>query len=132
MACHDPIADMLTKIRNAIMAKHESVSFFISNEKLEIIKILKNEGYIKNFKKLSEESKNQVKLFLKYNDKNEPAILGIQRISTPGRRIYKGCKDMPRIMNGMGTVIVSTSTGITTAKKAVERNVGGEILCYVW
>lgn len=132
MACHDPIADMLTKIRNAHMAKHESVLVNVSNEKLEIIKILKNEGYIKNFKKMPEENKNQVKLILKYNDKNEPAILGVQRISTPGRRIYKGYKDMPRLFNGMGTVIVSTSTGITTGKKAVERTVGGEILCYVW
>lgn len=132
MACHDPIADMLTKIRNALMAKHESVVVFASNEKLEIIKILKNEGYIKNFKKLTDENKNQVKLILKYNDKNEPAIAGVKRISSPGRRLYKGYEDMPRIFNGMGTVIVSTSAGITTGKKAVEKKVGGEILCYVW
>ncbi len=132
MACHDPIADMLTKIRNAIMAKHESVVVYSSNEKLEIIKILKNEGYIKNFKKLTEENKNQVKLLLKYNDKNEPAIAGLERVSSPGRRLYKGYQEMPRIYNGMGTVIVSTSTGITTGKRAVERKVGGEILCYVW
>ncbi len=132
MACHDTIGDMLTKIRNASLAKHESVSLYTSNEKLEIIKILKNEGYIKNFKKISDDNKNQVKLILKYNDKNEPSIRGLDRVSKPGRRVYKGYADMPRIYNGMGTVIVSTSTGVTTGKKAVERKVGGEILCYVW
>ena len=109
MACHDPIADMLTKIRNAILAKHESVTFFVSNEKLEIVKILKSEGYIKNFKKGVDEEKNKIKVFLKYSEKHEPAILGLKKISTPGRRFYKGYKEMPRIMNGMGTVIVSTS-----------------------
>lgn len=133
MACHDPIADMLTKIRNALMARHESVVVFSSNEKLEIIKILKNEGYIKTFKKTTENANDQlVKLFLKYNDKNEPAISGLKRVSSPGRRIYKGYEDMPRLYNGMGTVIVSTSQGITTGKKATERKIGGEVLCYVW
>ena len=129
MACHDPIADMLTKIRNALMARHESVVVFSSNEKLEIIKILKNEGYIKTFKKTTENANDQlVKLFLKYNDKNEPAISGLKRVSSPGRRIYKGYEDMPRLYNGMGTVIVSTSQGITTGKKATERKIGGEVL----
>ena len=115
------------------MARHESVVVFSSNEKLEIIKILKNEGYIKNFKKTTENANDQmVKLFLKYNDKNEPAISGLKRVSSPGRRIYKGYEDMPRLYNGMGTVIVSTSQGITTGKKATERKIGGEVLCNVW
>ena len=132
MACHDTIGDMIAKIKNAITAKHEKVNIVPSKEKLEIIKILKNEGYIKNFKKVLEEEKNYIRIFLKYDDDNKSVIDGIKRISKPGRRIYKGYQDMPQLYNGIGTVIVSTSTGITTGKKAVERKVGGEILCSVW
>ena len=132
MACHDTIGDMIAKIKNAITAKHEKVNIVPSKEKLEIIKILKNEGYIKNFKKVLEEEKNYIRIFLKYDDDNKSVIDGIKRISKPGRRIYKGYQDMPQLYNGIGTVIVSTSTGITTGKKAVERKVGGQILCSVW
>jgi len=132
MAIHDTIGDMLAKINNAILAKHEKVNIFPSKEKLEIIKILKNEGYIKNFKKVVEEEKNFIRLFLKYDDDGKSVVEGFMRISKPGRRIYKGYKDIPRLYNGMGTIIVSTSTGLTTGKKAVERKVGGEILCSVW
>lgn len=132
MSCHDPIGDMLAKIRNAIIAKHEKVDILPSKEKLEIIKILKNEGYIKNFKKITEDDCVYFRIFLKYDNLGEPVLNGLKRISKPGRRIFKGYKDMPRLYNGIGIYVVSTSTGITTGKKAIERKVGGEILCSVW
>ena len=132
MACHDPISDMLAKIKNAILAKNEKVDIMPSKEKLEIIKILKNEGYIKNFKKMSEENRVFFRIFLKYNEIGKSVIGGLKRISTPGRRIYKGYHDMPRLYNGTGIYIVSTSTGVTTDRKAVERKIGGEVLCAVW
>ncbi|MCK4796412.1 MAG: 30S ribosomal protein S8 [Spirochaetes bacterium] len=132
MACHDPIADMFTKIRNAVIAKHEKVDIFPSKEKLEIIKIFKNEGYIKNFKKISENNRVNFRIFLKYDENGKPVLEGIKRISKPGRRVYKGYRNIPRLFNGMGTFIVSTSTGITTSKKAIERKAGGEILCGIW
>ena len=132
MACHDPIADMICKIKNAIMAKHEKVNIIPSKEKLEIIKILKNEGYIKNFKKVTEEGLTYIRIFLKYDEEGKSVLENLKRISSPGRRIYKGYKDIPRLFNGIGTIIVSTSTGITTGKKAVERKVGGEVICSVW
>jgi small subunit ribosomal protein S8 len=132
MAIHDPISDMLTKIRNALQAKHEKVNIHPSKEKLEIIKILKNEGYIKNFKKVTEENQSYIRIFLKYDEAGVTVLEGLKRISKPGRRVYQGYKDMHRLYNGMGTVIVSTSTGITTGKKAAERKVGGEVLCSVW
>jgi small subunit ribosomal protein S8 len=132
MAIHDPISDMLTKIRNAMNAKHEKVDIISSKEKLEIIKILKNEGYIKNFKKVTENSRNLFRIFLKYDENGISIIFGLKRISKPGRRVYKGYKGIGRLFNGIGTYIVSTSTGITTGKKAVERKVGGEVICSVW
>ena len=132
MSVSDPIADMLTKVRNAAQAGHESVDISTSKLKLEIVKILKNEGYIKNFKKVSQDGLNIIRVSLKYDDDNKSVIHGIQKISTPGRRVYYGYKDMPRVYNGYGTVIVSTSIGVTTGKKAVEKLVGGELLCKVW
>jgi len=132
MAIHDPISDMLSKIKNGITAKHDKVDIQQSKEKLEIIKILKNEGYIKNFKKVTEENNTFLRVYLKYDNIGHSVILGIKRVSKPGRRIYKGYKDLDRLFNGMGTYIISTSTGITTDKKAKERKVGGEVLCAVW
>ncbi|OHD14121.1 MAG: 30S ribosomal protein S8 [Spirochaetes bacterium GWD1_27_9] len=132
MACHDPLGDMICKIRNAILAKQEKVSILPSKEKLEIIKILKNEGYIKNFKKIVEDSVTYIRIFFKYDDKGRPVLEGLKRVSSPGRRIYFGYRDIPRLYNGMGTIIVSTSTGITTGKKAIERKVGGEVICQIW
>ncbi|MBQ4498000.1 MAG: 30S ribosomal protein S8 [Spirochaetaceae bacterium] len=132
MSVSDPIADMLTKVRNAAQAGHESVDISTSKLKLEIVKILKNEGYIKNFKKVTQDGLNIIRVSLKYDDQNKSVIHGIQKISTPGRRVYSGYKDMPRVFNGYGTVIVSTSIGVTTGKKAVEKLVGGELLCKVW
>ncbi|NCB00676.1 MAG: 30S ribosomal protein S8 [Spirochaetia bacterium] len=133
MAISDPVADMLTKIRNASMAKHEKVEIPTSKMKLQIIKILKNEGYVKNFKKVvNKDGVNTIRVFLKYDDKQNPVLHGIDRISTPGRRVYSGYRDMPRVYNGYGVVVVSTSTGIITGKKASEKKVGGELICTIW
>lgn len=132
MSVSDPIADMLTKIRNAVAARHEKVDVPSSKLKLEIVKILKTEGYVKNFKKVQEDGHSVIRVFLKYDDSNNPVIHGLKKISTPGRRVYSGFKKLPRVYNGYGTLIVSTSSGVTTGKKATEKMVGGEIICTVW
>jgi small subunit ribosomal protein S8 len=133
MAASDPIADMLTKVRNAAQARHEYVDIPTSKLKLEIVKILKTEGYIKNFKKANDDAGHSIiRISLKYDEKNQSVIHGVERISTPGRRVYSGYKDMPRVYNGYGTIIVSTSSGVTTGKKASEKMIGGELLCNVW
>jgi small subunit ribosomal protein S8 len=132
MSVSDPIADMLTKIRNAGMAKHEKVDIPTSKLKLEIVKILKTEGYIKNFKKVNLNGSNIIRVFMKYDEETGPVIHGIEKVSKPGRRVYTGYKKMPRVYNGYGTLIVSTSLGVTTGRKAAEKKVGGEIICTVW
>lgn len=132
MAVTDPIADMLAKIKNASNAGHESVNIRPSALKLEIIKILKIEGYIKNFKKVNADGYTSICVFLKYDAQLKPIIQGIQRVSKPGRRVYSGYRDMPRVFNGFGTLVVSTSSGVTTARRARERKAGGELLCTVW
>ena len=132
MSVSDPVADMLTKIRNAGMAKHEKVDVPTSKLKLEIVKILKTEGFIKNFKKSNQDGASVIRVFLKYDDASSPIIHGIKRVSTPGRRVYMGYKNMPRVLNGYGILIVSTSQGVTTGRKAAEKKVGGEIICTVW
>ncbi|MGN0730841.1 MAG: 30S ribosomal protein S8 [Treponema sp.] len=132
MSASDPVADMLTKIRNAAQARHEKVDISVSKLKLEIVKILKTEGYIKNFKKVQEDNKSVIRIFLKYDEVNAPVIHGLEKISKPGRRVYSGYKDLPRVYNGYGTVIVSTSSGVTTGKKAAEKMVGGELVCTIW
>ena len=132
MSVSDPVADMLTKVRNAAMARHEKVDVSTSKLKMEIVKILKTEGYIKNFKKVQEEGHSIIRIFLKYDDNNDPVIHGVKKISTPGRRVYSGYKDLPRVYHGYGTVIVSTSSGVTTGKKATEKMVGGELVCTIW
>jgi small subunit ribosomal protein S8 len=132
MSVSDPVADMLTKIRNAGMAGHEKVDIPTSKLKLEIVKILKTEGYIKNFKKANEKGINVIRVFLKYDEKAGSIIHGIEKVSTPGRRVYLGYKNMPRVFNGYGTLIVSTSQGVVSGKKAAEKKVGGEIICTVW
>lgn len=123
---------MLTKIRNASIANFEKVDVTPSKLKLEIVKILKNEGFVKNFKKVSENGNAVIRIFLKYDDENRPIIHGLKRVSKPGRRVYSGYRVMPRVFNGFGTVIVSTSTGVTTGRKALEKKVGGEVICTVW
>ena len=132
MSASDPVADMLTKIRNAAQARHEKVDIPVSKLKLEIVKILKNEGYIKNFKKVQEDNKSVIRIFLKYDEETAPVIHGLEKISKPGRRVYSSYKDLPRVYNGYGTVIVSTSSGVTTGKKATEKQVGGELVCTIW
>ena len=114
MAVTDPIADMLTKIKNASAAGHESVNIRPSQIKLEIIKILKIEGYIRNFKKINVDGHTGICVFLKYDGALKPIIQGIERISKPGRRVYSGYRTMPRVLNGYGTLVVSTSSGVTT------------------
>ncbi len=132
MSVSDPVADMLTKIRNAGMARFDKVDITTSKLKLEIVKILKNEGFVKNFKKVTQDGQPVLRVFLKYDDRNDPIIHGLKRLSTPGRRVYSGYRRMPRVLNGYGTLIVSTSTGVTTGKKALEKKVGGELICTVW
>ena len=132
MSVSDPVADMLTKIRNASREKFDRVDVPTSKIKLEVVKILKNEGYIKNFKKATQDGHNYIRVFLKYDDEMEPVIHGIEKISKPGRRIYSGYKKLPRVLNGYGTLIISTSAGVTTGRKAAERQVGGELICTVW
>ncbi|MDR2445346.1 MAG: 30S ribosomal protein S8 [Spirochaetaceae bacterium] len=132
MSVSDPVADMLTKLRNAGMAKHEKVDIPTSRLKLEIVKILKTEGYIRNFKKVPQGGVSVIRVFLKHDEETGPVIHGIKKVSKPGRRVYAGYKNMPRVFNGFGTLIVSTSSGVTTGKKAAEKKVGGEIICMVW
>jgi small subunit ribosomal protein S8 len=132
MSQSDPVADMLTKIRNASAARFESVDIPTSKLKLEITKILKNEGYVKTFKKVSQDGRNLIRIFLKYDGRNEPVIHGLKRISTPGRRMYTGYRSLPRVLNGFGTLIVTTSLGVTTGRKALEKKAGGEVIATVW
>lgn len=132
MSVSDPVANMLTKIRNATIAGIEKVDVFPSKMKLEIIKILKAEGYIKNFKRSTKDGKNFISVYLKYDKDRKPVIHGIKSVSTPGRRVYFGYKKLPNILNGYGTLIVSTSTGITTGKNAKANRVGGEVICTIW
>ena len=114
------------------MARHEKVDIPTSRLKLEIVKILKTEGFVKNFKKLNQDGLNCIRIFMKYDETNTPVIHGIKKVSTPGRRVYSGYKSLPRIYNGYGTLIVSTSTGVTTGKKAIEKQTGGEVICSIW
>jgi small subunit ribosomal protein S8 len=123
---------MLAKIRNAGMAGHESVDIVPSKFKLEIVKTLKTEGYLRNFKRVGQDGQGPVRVFLKYDDQRRPVIRGMQRISKPGRRVYRSYRGMPRILNGYGTLIVSTSSGVITGRKAAQQQVGGELICSVW
>ena len=129
----DPVADYLTRIRNAVKANHRVVEIPASNLKKEITKILFDQGYILSYKFEEESVQGTIKIALKYSkDTKEPVIKKIQRISKPGLRKYAGANEMPRILNGLGIAIVSTSHGVMTAKQAQRENVGGELLCYVY
>ena len=132
MSVSDPLADMLTKIRNASRSGLEKVDVRGSKVKMDIVRILKAEGYIKNYKRINENNKVTIRIFLKYDEKEKSVIQGIERVSKPGRRVYLGYRNMPRVLNGYGTLILSTSAGITTGKKATLSKVGGEPLCRVW
>lgn len=132
MQITDTIADMLTRIRNANSAKHASVDIPASNLKKQIAQILQDEGYIKSFKVIDDKKQGIIRVNLKYTDTRSQVITGLRRVSKPGLRIYSNCKDMPKVMKGLGIAIVSTSKGIMTDKKARELNVGGEVLAFIW
>ena len=132
MQISDVIADMLTRIRNANDAKHETVDIPASNLKKSIAEILLEEGYIKNFQIVEDGKQGIIRVTLKYAAGKQKVIHGLKRVSKPGLRIYSNCEDMPKVMNGLGIAIVSTSKGVMTDKKARQANVGGEVLAFVW
>ena len=128
----DPIADMLTRIRNANNAKHDTVDVPASNMKKAIAQILLEEGYIKNFQVVEDGTQGVIHISLKYNAGKEKVITGLRRVSKPGLRVYAGADELPRVLRGLGTAIVSTSKGVMTDKKAREAHVGGEVLAFIW
>lgn len=133
MAMSDPIADMLTRIRNGNVAKHDFIEVPSSKIKLAIIEILANEGYVKGFKQVKAGDFTNIRVELKYGaDKTEKVISGIKRISKPGLRVYAGKDELPRVLGGLGTAIISTNKGIITDKEARKLNVGGEVIAFVW
>jgi small subunit ribosomal protein S8 len=132
MAISDPIADMLTRIRNAIMARHENVSVPASKMKLAIARILKEEGFIVDYEVVRGRPHRVIKIDLKYLGANQPAISGLKRVSKPGLRVYVQKKEIPRVYGGLGIAILSTSKGVRTGQQAWRQGAGGELLCYVW
>ena len=128
----DPIADMLTRIRNGSKAKLEKVDIPSSKLKLEIAKILKDEGYIKNLKMVKDRRQGVIRVYLKYTDDEVPVIQGLKRVSRPGCRVYAGNAAIPKVLAGLGVAILSTPKGVQTGKQAKKDNVGGEVLCHVW
>jgi small subunit ribosomal protein S8 len=132
MSVSDPIADMLTRIRNAVMARHDFVLVPSSRMKMAIAKILKEEGFITDYEVLKGKPHRTIKLHLKYDEHSQPFISGLERISKPGLRVYVGQKEIPRVYGGLGVAIVSTAKGVMTGQKAWRQGVGGELLCYVW
>ena len=132
MQITDPIADMLTRIRNAGNARHASVDVPASKMKKAIAQILLDEGYIKSVDFIDDGLAGQIKIGLKYTDKKQSVIVGLKRISKPGLRVYAGAQELPKVLRGLGIAIVSTSRGVMTDKKARELNVGGEVLAFVW
>jgi len=132
MSLTDPIADMLTRIRNAVLVKKRIVDIPSSRLKVEIAKILKEEGYIKNFKVIDDNKQGVLKITLKYIESNKSTISGLQKISKPGCRIYCSRESIPKVLDGLGIAVISTSQGLCTGKKCEELGVGGEVLCYIW
>ncbi len=132
MVTTDPIADLLTRVRNAITARHETVSIPASKMKKSIVDILYTEGFVTSYEVVEEDGHSNIKVVLKYDGKNRNAITSLKRISKPGLRVYCGCEDLPRVLGGYGIAIISTSRGVMTDKKARELKVGGEVLAYVW
>jgi small subunit ribosomal protein S8 len=131
MSLTDPVADFLTRVRNAIGARHQKVDIPASKLKLEIARILKEEGYVSNFKTTEEEGRKVLRVYLKYSDGNDAAITDIKRVSRPGCRVYVGHNEIPRVMGGLGINILTTPKGVMTGKRARKERVGGEILCEV-
>ncbi len=132
MNTSDPIADMLTRVRNALTARHQKVDVPASKLKMEIARILKEEGYIINFKLVEEGVARSIRIYLKYTPSNEPAIATIQRVSRPGCRVYVGSSEIPRVLGGLGVNILTTPRGVMTGRNARKEGVGGELLCRVW
>ncbi|MBM6615089.1 30S ribosomal protein S8 [Desemzia sp. RIT804] len=132
MVMTDPIADFLTRVRNANSARHESLEVPASKVKKEIANILKREGFVKNVEFVEDDKQGVIRVFLKYSQDNERVITGLKRISKPGLRVYAKAGDVPKVLNGLGIAIVSTSEGVVTDKEARTKNIGGEILAYVW
>ena len=132
MQITDPIADLLTRIRNANSAKHESVDVPASKTKKAIVEILNNEGYIKGYQVIEDGKQGVIRITLKYGANNEKVLSGLKRISKPGLRIYAGAEELPRVLKGLGIAIVSTSKGVMTDKEARKQNIGGEVLAFVW
>ncbi|MEW6378828.1 MAG: 30S ribosomal protein S8 [bacterium] len=132
MALTDPIADMLTRIRNASMAKFQAVDIPSSRLKQEIIRIFKEEGYIRAYKIIEDQKQGTIRVYLKYSEDNRPVISNLQRISKPSRRVYVKKDEIPKVLGGMGIAVLSTSQGIMTDKTTRRAGLGGEVLCYVW
>ena len=128
----DPIADMLIRIKNAITVKNDKVDIPASRMKIEIAKILKEEGFIKSYKIIKDKKQGVVRINLKYTPDGDPAITDLKRVSKPGRRVYVGKEEIPRVLGGLGIAILTTSSGILTDKECRQRGIGGEVICYVW
>ena len=132
MSMTDPIADLLSRIRNAQIAKHDRLDVPVSRLKVEIAKLLKDEGFIKNFREIEAVPQGTLRIFLRYSTEGVPAISHLQRVSKPGRRVYRKAEEIQPVRNGLGIGIVSTSQGLLTDSQARERRVGGELLCQIW
>ena len=132
MTVSDPIADMLTRIRNAIMAKHDLVLVPSSRMKLSIARVLREEGFINDYEVLRGKPHRMIKIYLKYNDHSQSVITGLERVSKPGLRVYVERKEISRVYSGLGIAIVSTSKGVKTGQQAWRQRTGGELLCYIW
>ncbi len=130
----DPIGDMLTRIRNGIQARHDSVVIPLSREKMSLARVLKEEGFIRDFEMVREKNAKSrlMRVHLKYVGKKEPVVSGLKRVSKPGLRVYRGSKEIPMLRSGLGLVVMSTPAGVMSGRKARQLNVGGEVLCYVW
>ena len=128
----DPVSDLLARVRNALSARHEKTDVPSSRFKVELARILKDEGYIKNFKVMDDRGGSLLRLYLKYDDTGNPVIHGLARSSKPGRRLYAGKNELPEVLGGLGVAIVSTSQGLLTGNDAKKRGVGGEVVCTVW
>ena len=132
MNISDPVSDLLARLRNALSARHEKADVPSSRFKVELARILKDEGYIKNFKVMDDRGGSLLRLYLKYDDAGNPVIHGLTRSSKPGRRLYAGKDELPEVLGGLGVAIVSTSQGLLTGHDAKKRGVGGEVVCTVW
>ncbi|MFU1788137.1 30S ribosomal protein S8 [Mammaliicoccus sciuri] len=132
MTMSGPIADMLTRVRNANMVRHEKLELPASNIKKEIAEILKKEGFVKSVEYIEDDKQGVIRMFLKYGQNNERVITGLKRISKPGLRVYAKADELPKVLNGLGIALVSTSEGVLTDKDARQRGIGGEVLAYIW